>query len=322
MKTLGDVFFYYLCPNTAVCLFFLFQFHPIPFISLFSMSDPKNYPLSDEYLAANRATWNALTELHQQSHFYNVEQFKKTRNSLNAIELAEIGEVKDKSLLHLQCHFGMDTLSFAELGANVTGADLSDASIRLACQLRDELGLEGNFVASDVYALKENLTGKFDIVYTSYGAIGWLPDLKQWAGIISHFLKEGGYFYMVEFHPVIYMYEWANNFALKYSYFNERPVIETISESYTNQKLKPQVSYTWNHSLSEIVNALLGEGLQLEFLNEYNYSVYNCFPHLKEIEKGKYRFKPPYHHLPHTFSLRARKRTQKNHTQSGRIAIE
>jgi 2-polyprenyl-3-methyl-5-hydroxy-6-metoxy-1,4-benzoquinol methylase len=276
--------------------------------------------IKPEYLAANRATWNALTELHKESNFYNIEQFKKKRNSLNSIELDEIGGlVEGKKLLHLQCHFGMDTLSFAHLGAKVTGVDIADASIELACQLRDDLGLNAHFLASDVYGLSQNLQDSFDIVYTSYGAIGWLPDMSKWAEQIAHFLKEGGFFYMAEFHPAIYMYEWANNFALKYSYFNEKPLIETITESYTNQKIQPQVSYTWNHSISEIVNSLLNVGLELEFINEFPYSVYNCFPNLKEIEKGKYRFKEPYHHLPHTFSLKARKKISHKPAQGGRI---
>ncbi|PIY08164.1 MAG: SAM-dependent methyltransferase [Flexibacter sp. CG_4_10_14_3_um_filter_32_15] len=276
----------------------------------------------NDYLEANKKMWNSLTEAHRDSNFYNVAQFKKDRNSLNAIEINEVGDVKGKSLLHLQCHFGMDTLSWANMGAKVTGMDMSDASIELAGELSREIETPANFVVSDVYSLRDNLQGEFDIVFTSYGAIGWLPDLNKWAEIVANYIKEGGFFYMVEFHPVIYMYEWGNNFALQYSYFNESSIVEEVEQSYTGDRHKQkQVSYSWNHSISEIINSLLSQGLQLEFFNEYEYSVYNCFPNLKEIEKGKFRFKPPYDKLPHTFSLKVRKPFSKKKI-SGRIDVD
>ena len=126
----------------------------------------------DEYIKGNRDLWNELTPIHAQSEFYDMEGFKNGRSSmLYPIELEEMGDVSGKSLLHLQCHFGMDTLSWARLGAVVTGVDFSDKSIELARSLSEELGIEADFVCCDIYDLPENLKGEFDIVYTSGGVL-------------------------------------------------------------------------------------------------------------------------------------------------------
>ena len=143
----------------------------------------------EEYLKKNLDMWNDWAPLHAESEFYDVEGFKNGRNSLDSIELEEVGDVTGKSLLHLQCHFGMDTLSWARLGARVTGVDFSDKAIDIARSLSTELGIEADFICSSVYDLRKNLDGKFDIVYTSAGVLCWLPDLKQWAEIINHFPK-------------------------------------------------------------------------------------------------------------------------------------
>ena len=156
----------------------------------------------DNYMKNNRAHWNEITPIHAQSDFYDLEGFKKGRSSmLYPIEIDEMGDVGGKSLLHLQCHFGMDTLSWARLGAKVTGVDFSDKAIELACSLSKELNIEANFVLSNIYDLPENLKGEFDIVYTSGGVLCWLHNLKRWAEIIAHFLKPGGFFYILEGHP-------------------------------------------------------------------------------------------------------------------------
>lgn len=134
--------------------------------------------------------------------FYNVDEFKKGKITLKDIELAELGDVKNKSLLHLQCHFGLDTLSWARLGAEVTGVDFSEEAIEYAKRLSQELDIPARFICSNIYDTIELITDKFDIVFTSYGVLCWLPDLVEWAEIISHFLRCGGIFYIVEFHPV------------------------------------------------------------------------------------------------------------------------
>jgi 2-polyprenyl-3-methyl-5-hydroxy-6-metoxy-1,4-benzoquinol methylase len=148
----------------------------------------------DDYLAANKALWNEWTAIHETSSFYNLEGFKAGGSRLRDYEVDEVGDVTGKSLLHLQCHFGIDTLSWARLGARVTGADFSERAIELARSLAAELGLDATFVRSDLYDLSSVLDGQFDVVYTSRGVLGWLPDLERWAEVVAHFLRPGGVF--------------------------------------------------------------------------------------------------------------------------------
>jgi len=148
----------------------------------------------NEYFAANKNLWNQRTDVHKDSSFYNLAGFKNGETVLTPIELKELKDVNGKTMLHLQCHFGMDSLDWARRGADVTGVDLSDTAISEAKKLNDELKLNAKFVCSNVYDLKDQLDEKFDIVFTSYGTIGWLPDLDKWADIVSHYLKPGRLF--------------------------------------------------------------------------------------------------------------------------------
>ncbi|MHC2990729.1 methyltransferase type 12 [Pontibacter sp. HJ8] len=246
--------------------------------------------MEEAFFEANRQAWNLRTPIHKASDFYDVAGFKAGKTSLNRMELEELGNVAGKSLLHLQCHFGLDTLSWARLGAEVTGMDISDEAIREAEALNQELGLDARFVRSNVYDLKENLQGQFDIVFTSYGVVGWLPDLQKWAQVIAHFLKPGGTFYMAEFHPVVWMFD--NDFKeIKYAYHNtQEPIVEESSGTYTDRNAPIQYKeYSWNHSLSEVIMALRNQGLQLEHLHEFPYSPYNCFAHTIQGPDGFWR---------------------------------
>ena len=153
----------------------------------------------DQYFQANKELWNAKTPIHNKSEFYDVAGFKAGDSTLRSVELEELGDVKGKSLLHLQCHFGMDTMSWAREGAKVTGMDLSDVAIARAKELSAELSIPADFVCCNLYDLPQHLEGSFDLVFTSYGTIGWLPDLDKWASVVKHFLKPGGTFYIVEF---------------------------------------------------------------------------------------------------------------------------
>ncbi|GAK93110.1 hypothetical protein JCM19298_1829 [Nonlabens ulvanivorans] len=142
----------------------------------------------------NKATWNQKTAIHFESEFYDKDAFAKAKNSLNSYELNALGDVKDKKLLHLQCHFGQDSLSWAHKGAVVTGVDISDEAIKLARKLSVDLGIPAQFVCCNVLETSNYIKEKFDIIFTSYGTIGWLPDLKPWAQMISERLKSGGGF--------------------------------------------------------------------------------------------------------------------------------
>ena len=262
----------------------------------------------ENYLDINRSSWNAKVESHLKSDFYFVDEFVKGRTSLNSIELDLLGDVKGKQILHLQCHFGQDSISLSRLGAKVTGMDLADKAIDAARQLSTKCATDTEFVLSDIYDLPNVLNKKYDIVYTSYGTIGWLPDLDQWAGVISHFLKPGGKFIFVEFHPFVWMYD--DDFThVKYSYFNEQPIYETYEGTYADQNAQLIQDYImWNHPTSEVLTALLNHGLAVDSFQEYDWSPYPCFRHNEEVEEGKYRIPQFGNKVPHLFSLVATKK--------------
>jgi SAM-dependent methyltransferase len=241
------------------------------------------------YIDINRESWNKRTAIHLESEFYGVENWLSHRNSLMPIELAVLGDLKGKSILHLQCHFGQDTLSMAQMGAKVTGVDLSDAAIDAANQLAKRAGLEAKFICCNVYDTLQHLDEQYDFVFTSYGTIGWLPDLKPWAKVVAGALKPGGRFLIVDFHPVLWMLN-DEMTALGYAYQNDGPIETVQTGSYTDgNKDVPIRDFSWNHGLSEIMSPLLSEGMQLTDFQEFNYSPYACFAHSVKGADGNYR---------------------------------
>ncbi|HET8632370.1 MAG TPA: class I SAM-dependent methyltransferase [Thermomicrobiales bacterium] len=263
-----------------------------------------------DYLDANRERWNELTPIHARSAYYGVDAFKAGASTLRSIERAEVGDVAGKSLLHLQCHFGLDTLSWARLGATVTGVDFSEEAIALARALSAETGVPATFVRSDIYALPEALTGAFDTVFTSYGVLCWLPDLPAWARVIAHFLKPGGVFYIVDGHPfadVFYNEADATELRVAYSYFHApEPMKWEAAGSYADHDaVVTRPSYEWTHSLGDIVDALTGAGLRIVFLHEFPVCSWARFPFMEEGADGWWRLPAGLPALPLTFSLRA-----------------
>ncbi|HFA49183.1 MAG TPA: class I SAM-dependent methyltransferase [Bacteroidetes bacterium] len=245
--------------------------------------------MNQKYFEANKKTWDSRVEPHTKSEMYKMEAFMAGATSLTEIEKDALGDVSGKSLLHLQCHFGQDTISWARKGASATGIDFSGKAIAKAKELNKKLGMDARFIESNIYDLPDVLDEKFDIVFTSYGTTVWLPDLEKWAAIVSRYLKKGGLFYIAEFHPTLYMFNFENH-QVEYSYFNKgEPFKEEVEGSYATSDSKAKgTEYFWNHSISEKVNALLNEGLTLLELNEYDFSPYNCFPNLVEREPGRY----------------------------------
>jgi 2-polyprenyl-3-methyl-5-hydroxy-6-metoxy-1,4-benzoquinol methylase len=259
------------------------------------------------YFEENKKLWNQRTVVHKDSSFYDVPSFLQGKSSLTEIERREIGDIKGKKILHLQCHFGMDSLSLARMGADVTGVDLSDTAIEEGRKLNDQLSLNAKFICCNVYDLKDHLNEQFDIVFTSYGVIGWLPDLNKWADIISHYLKPGGFFYMAEFHPVVWMFD-EDFKEVKYYYHNQE-IIEIDSQgTYTDREADVHgKEYSWNHSISEVLNVLLSQKLQLQFFNEYPYSPYPCFKNVVQGSDGNWRVLGLEDKMPMVYSLKALK---------------
>ncbi len=262
----------------------------------------------ENYLEINRKSWNEKVELHLKSDFYFVEEFMKGRTSLNSIELGLLGDVKDKKILHLQCHFGQDSISLSRMGAQVTGIDLSDKAIETAKDLAQKCGVDTQFICCDVYRLPDVLREKFDVIFTSYGTIGWLPDLEKWANIINFFLKENGKFIMAEFHPVVWMFD-DDCTKVAYNYFNEKPIIETYEGTYADQSADIKQEYVmWNHSLSEVFQNLIENNMVLQSFHEYDWSPYPCFRHVEEFEKGKWRIPQFGNKIPLVYAVKAQKK--------------
>jgi SAM-dependent methyltransferase len=264
--------------------------------------------LENNYIEVNKQSWNSRVESHLKSDFYDLEGFLKGNTSLNSIELELLGDIKGKSILHLQCHFGQDTISLARLGANATGVDLSDKAIDSANKLAKEANTSALFICCDIYDLPNHLNQKFDIVFTSYGAIPWLPDLDKWAKLISGFLNPNGKLVFAEFHPVVWMFD--DNFEkIGYNYFNSGAIIETQEGTYADKNAPIQLEYVcWNHGMSEVINSLIKNGLEINSLNEYDYSPYNCFNNTIEFEPKKYRIKHLDNKIPMVYSIVATKK--------------
>lgn len=251
-----------------------------------------------DYFKINREAWDKRAQVHIQSEFYNVDGFLAGSCSLNDIELAALGDVQGKELLHLQCHFGLDTLSWARKGAIVTGVDLSPVAIEKANELKSKAELDADFICSDVYAYGLRTKPRFDIVFTSYGVVCWLPDLDKWARTISNSLRMGGTFFMAEFHPIY-------DLLTGYSYFhNDTPDVEesgTYTENCDGVKSKLAM---WGHPLSDVVNALIRAGIAIEHLHEFPYSPYNCFEGLEERESGRFYLTKTDHDAPLIYSIK------------------
>ncbi len=260
-----------------------------------------------DYIEINRQSWNNRADVHYGSEFYDNQSFIAGRSSLNQIERELIGDVVGKSVLHLQCHFGQDTISLSRLGATATGVDLSDRAIAYARELATTTNADCNFICCDVYDLPNHLDETYDMVFTSYGTIGWLPDIDRWAAIVSRYLKPNGRLVFAEFHPVLWMFD--DDFqSIKYRYFNTEPIHEVTEGTYAEKEaaIKPE-SVSWNHGLGEVVSALLKNGLRLDSLQEYDYSPYNCFNGAVEVAPNKFRIEQFDDKIPMVYSLSATK---------------
>ncbi|MBA3284219.1 MAG: class I SAM-dependent methyltransferase [Nitrosopumilus sp.] len=262
----------------------------------------------NNYIEINRNSWNNRTETHLKSEFYDLDGFLKGNSSLNDIELNLLGDIKGKKILHLQCHFGQDTISMSKLGADVTGVDLSDKAIESARQIAKDTQSNTKFICCDIYDLPNHLDENFDIVFTSYGTITWLPDLDKWAKIVSKFLKPNGQFVFVEFHPVVWMFD-ENFEKIDYSYFNSGAILETENGTYADKKADiTQECVMWNHGLGEVLKSLINNGLEINSLDEFDYSPYNCLNKTVEFEPKKFRIAHLDDKIPMVFSIKATKK--------------
>jgi SAM-dependent methyltransferase len=255
----------------------------------------------------NRIHWNELAGVHAES--YDYERLLNGGHVLDEVQVEEIGEVEGKSLLHLQCHIGTDTLSWARLGARVTGVDISPASLDVARGLADRTGLEAEFIESSIYDLPGKLNERFDIVYTSVGVLCWLSDLDAWAGMVARYLKPGGIFYIMESHPFLMVFDDESQ-GLKpgYSYFHEREPVKwpgNYPDYDDGNYMVKTPSWEWQWTLGDVVNSLLKAGLRLEFLHEHRTMPWKCLPCMENNGRGRWKLPDDMDFLPLMFSIRA-----------------
>ncbi len=274
----------------------------------------------DPYRAANLARWDESVAIHAASEFYGVDRFLAGESTLLPLDREEVDDVRGQSLLHLQCHFGLDTLSWARAGADAVGVDFSPAAISTARDLAERAGISAEFVESELYAAPQALSDRlasFDIVYVNLGAICWLPDIRGWAQVCAGFLKPGGQLFVRDVHPLTNtLDEEAPDGELRIAFpafETEEPLQWCGDADYadTSAQMVNQTSYEWNHSLGEIVTAVIDAGCRIDFLHEQEYTVYRALPWLVEGPRGIFRLpdrdRVPDRRLPLMFTLSARK---------------
>ncbi|WP_342669061.1 class I SAM-dependent methyltransferase [Actinomadura oligospora] len=261
---------------------------------------------SDEYLDVNRELWDERVPIHVRSDFYDVAGFRAGEDALRDFETAEVGDVSRRTLAHLQCHFGLDTLSWARRGATVTGLDFSEPAIEAARGIAAETGLDARFVVSDVYAARQALGATYDIVYTGLGALCWLPDLRRWAETVAALLNPGGFLYLSEFHPFADTLDDETGTTVTYDYFDRAPQEWNESGTYTDRDAKTSKnrSISFQHGIGDVVSAVIAAGLRLEFLHEHDHTL---FARHANLEKNGQRYRLPEGspRVPMMYSLRA-----------------
>jgi SAM-dependent methyltransferase len=266
-----------------------------------------NTSVPDDWLELNRANWDARVPLHVASEFYDVPGFVAGTESLRDFEPGEVGDVRGKTLLHLQCHIGLDTLSWARRGASVTGLDFSQPALDVAVSIAEQIGVKSaRFVAADVYSAVSALAlQRFDILYTSIGSLQFLPDIGRWAQVVAALVAPGGFTYVIEGHPLIHFVE-DDGRTLRGDYFSRSAILlDEGTYADPNAPLASPASVEWVHSPAQVVSALGAAGLRVEFLHEHDWTSYQLLPVLTQHEDGHWRFPEGQPRLPLGYSLRA-----------------
>lgn len=261
---------------------------------------------SVDWQALNRSNWDSRVPVHLASKFYDVPGFRASGNALPEFELAEAGDVTGKRLVHLQCHVGLDTLSWAKRGARVSGLDFSEPAISAAAGLARDLGIDASFVVSDVYSAASAFDGqRFDVVYTGKGALVWLPDMPRWARVVASLLSPGGFLYLVEGHPFAQVLS-SSGGDVAYDYFDSAPIVENFLYSYTDGPELAQPRHVeFQHPISSVVSALASAGLRIDFLHEHDFDCFARFEGMEPGDDGLYRLPAGRLRVPLQYSLRA-----------------
>ena len=267
----------------------------------------------EESFAINKARWSEVVKIHARSAFYRVAEFLKGEDVLSPIESAEIGPLQGKRLLHLQCHLGLDTLCLARRGAIVTGLDFSPQAVAKAEELSRDSGIPARFVEGNVYDTPRLIAGRFDVVYVTWGAICWLPDIARWAEVVARMLAPGGFLYLLEGHPYAHVLEQTEAdgpLIATYDYFQgAAPLVFRDEATYADAsaQIVNREAHEWNHAIGSILNALIDAGLVLEWLHEHDRLAWRLYKCLEEGPDRMFRLPAGRPKLPLAFSLKARK---------------
>jgi len=262
-----------------------------------------------DWLELNRAYWDERVPIHVASRLYDVPGFLGGKDTLLDFERDQVGDVHGKSLLHLMCHIGLDTLSWARHGATVTGLDFSRPALEAAASLAEQAGIgSARFVASDIDHAAEALAGRtFEIVYTGRGVTQWIPDIERWAHTVAALLAPGGFVYIADYHPFIDIVDDQVR-GLRRGYLDHGPFAEQEHGSYTGSAdTRADSIVKWTHHIGSIVDALAGAGLRIRFLREYPFTDVPMFHGLERGDEGMWRFPEDRLQIPLMFSLRASK---------------
>lgn len=266
-----------------------------------------------EHMRSNQRGWNLRVAAHANSTYYNLDEFRAGRSSLRRLELESVGDVAGKKFLHLQCHVGLNAISWAKLGAQVTAVDFAEEALALGRGLAADVGADVRFVHSNVFDLPKTMDDRFDIVYTDYGVLGWLPDLGEWAKVVAHFLKPGGVFHLVEIHPITAAFTDADgDLKLTPLLFNDGPYDYEVTATYGDgygqaEQIPSYTEYFWPYLTSSVITALMNAGLALEVFRE---TPVDCRQRFQSMvpdpdEEGCWRL--PGDPIPLTFVVSARK---------------
>jgi SAM-dependent methyltransferase len=262
------------------------------------------------WVRLNRASWDEAVPYHLASEFYDVEGFVAGDERLDPFEIEELGPVEGRTLLHLQCHIGLDTICWARHGAVVTGLDFSAPALAAAREIAARCDVEALFVEGEVYGAVEVLAHQYDVVYTGKGALNWLPDIGSWARVVAALTRRGGTVYLTEFHPFVWVFA-DESLDVAYDYFHrDEPFLDESPGTYADPAapLANTATNEWAHPIGDVVSALAGAGFRVDLLHEHAHSRQQRWPFMQQVPHKRFELPAAMPSLPLLYSLKATKR--------------
>lgn len=263
-------------------------------------------------LEINRRAWDTLATAHRRdaTGFYRIDAFLAGEDVLCAIDAAEIGEIRGRRVVHLQCHLGLDSICLARRGASVVGVDFSSVAIREARQLAEQARVPARFIEANVYDARAALDGEFDLVYTTWGTIVWLPDIARWARVVASLLRTGGALYFADGHPTLLSSEMVDGRIVLLNGWRtpaDEPLVESGDRSYTGDVVPLRETHQWIHSIGDIVNALIDAGLRIDWVREHTAIPWPHFPAMHVGDDRLFRMPEGLPQIPLALSIGATK---------------